>query len=61
VFDIKKGLKAVEFKSAAISVSLGSYSGEVCVKPASGNFIGDISVSSANADFPLWPKTLIAS
>ena len=22
---------------------------------------GDISVSSANADFPLWPKTLIAS
>ena len=52
---------AIEYKNKVIDVSLGSYSGVVCVKPGSGNFIGDITVSTASADFPLYPKTLSAS
>jgi len=46
VMTVEKGKALLEFSSASVSVSRGTYTKQaVCIKPAKGNFAADVSVS----------------
>jgi len=44
-----------------VTVPRGTYGGNVCVKPASGNFASAVSVALSGTTFTLLPATLTAS
>jgi len=55
------GLNLLEFEAGTVKVSRGTYAKNgVCIKPAAGNFKGDVSVSVKGTAFKTSPASLAA-
>jgi hypothetical protein len=55
------GLNLLEFSAGSVKVSRGTYAKKaVCIKPATGNFKGDVSVSVKGTTFKTSPASLAA-
>jgi hypothetical protein len=61
VMTVPTGKALLEFSSAMVSVSRGTYTkNAVCIQPASGNFAADVSVAVSGSAFKINPASLSA-
>lgn len=59
---VPTGKNLLEFSSTALTLKRGTYTvNAVCIKPATGRFIADVSAKPANAAFKLLPAAVSAS
>lgn len=57
---LKSTLNKLSYSSASLTVHRGSYSANVCIKPATGNFKGDSTYTIDGSTFKTYPTSLKA-
>lgn len=58
-YTVPTGKALLEFSAGQVSISRGTYTkNAVCIKPASGNFAADVSVSVQGSAFKINPAAL---